>query len=99
MSESRLAVLGRPLVAQLSGLASPFPLYAVERPVSHADLILAIISRHFMVSVLVGEGVQGDLLRAVQELLGHSSLQTTQIYTHVSTQRLKDAFTQAHPRA
>jgi len=68
MSESRLAVLGRPLVAQLSGLASPFPLYAVERPVSHADLILAIISRHFMVSVLVGEGVQGDLLRAVQEL-------------------------------
>lgn len=68
MSESRLANLGRPLVAKLSELATPFPLYAVERPVMHTDLILAIISRHFKVSVLVGEGVQGDLLRAVQEL-------------------------------
>jgi uncharacterized protein YyaL (SSP411 family) len=68
MSESRLAMLGRPLVAKLSDLATPFPLYAVDRPVSHSDLILATISRHFMVSVLVGEGVQGDLLRTVQEL-------------------------------
>ena len=68
MSESRLANLGRPLVAKLSELATPFPLYAVERPVMHTDLILAIISRHFKVSVLVGEGVQGDLLRAVKEL-------------------------------
>ena len=68
MSESRLANLGRPLVAKLSELATPFPLYAVERPVMHTDLILAIISRHFKVSVLVGEGVQGDLLRAVQKL-------------------------------
>ena len=68
MSESRLAKLGRPLVAKLSELATPFPLYAVERPITHADLILATISRHFMVSVLVGEGVPDPLLRAVQEL-------------------------------
>ncbi|MEY3043807.1 MAG: hypothetical protein RL242_649, partial [Pseudomonadota bacterium] len=37
--------------------------------------------------------------RAVQEILGHASLATTQIYTHVSVERLKKSFEQAHPRA
>lgn len=67
-AECRLAERGRPLVKSFSELATPLPVYAVDRPILHTDLIQATLARHFPVTIVIGQGISPELKLAAERL-------------------------------
>jgi integrase/recombinase XerD len=83
---------GGPLTRQ--GLYKIVRRYAEE--VGLADRMSPHTLRHTFATHLLAGGCD---LRSVQEMLGHADVATTQLYTHLSSQRLKEVYFKAHPRA
>lgn len=82
---------------------TPLTTRSIQRSIKNLALKCGIekeVTPHMLRHTFATELLNGGAdLRAVQELLGHSDLSTTQIYTHVSKEKLKEVFKKTHPRA
>jgi uncharacterized protein len=67
-AEVRLAERKRPLVATFSQLAMPLPIYAVEQPILHTDLLQATLARECKVTIVAGSGISPELKLATERL-------------------------------
>lgn len=100
MTEEKAADSRRLLINSKGRPVSDSMIYSIVEQympaLSNADRVSPHVFRHTFATHMLNEGAD---INAVKELLGHSSLDSTEIYTHMSRERLKETYKHAHPRA
>lgn len=100
MAEEKAADSRRLLINSKGRPMSDSMIYSIVEQympaLSNADRVSPHVFRHTFATHMLNEGAD---INAVKELLGHSSLDSTEIYTHMSRERLKETYKHAHPRA
>ena len=100
MAEEKAADSRRLLINSKGRPVSDSKIYSIVEQympaLSQADRVSPHVFRHTFATHILSEGAD---INAVKELLGHSSLDSTEIYTHVSREHLKETYKHAHPRA